>query len=103
MKSVGTEWSKWIKRIPVYWSEREREIIYIYIYIYIYFCTCINPPYFAEREYFVSVGIGRILFFSVVLLSSLDEGHSFVSHKCWMPLRLIYIFSLCLYLGSVYS
>ena len=78
--------------------EREREIIYIYISV-----PVLTPPYFAEREYFVSVGIGRILFFSVVLLSSLDEGHSFVSHKCWMPLRLIYIFSLCLYLGSTYS
>ena len=77
--------------------ERERDNIYIY------FCTCINPPYFAEREYFVSVGIGRILFFSVVLLSSLDEGHSIVSHKCWMPPRLTYIFSLCLYLESAYS
>ena len=98
-KSVGTEESKWIGKILVYWSEREREIIYICIY----FCTCINPPYFAEREYFVSVGIGRILFFSVASLSSLDEGHSIVSLKCWMPLRLTYIFSLCLYCGSAHS
>ena len=48
----------------------------------------------------MSVGIGRILFFSVVSLSSLDEGHSIVSLKCWMPLRLTYIFNLCLYFGS---
>ena len=30
----------------------------------------------------MSVGIGSVLFFSVVSLSSLDEGHSFVSCKC---------------------
>ena len=70
--------------------EREREIIYIYIYIYIYICKCINPSYL-QREYFVSVGIGSYLFFSVVSLSSLDEGRSFVSCKCWIPLGLVNI------------
>ena len=39
----------------------------------------------------MSVDIGSVLFFSVVSLSSLDEGHSFVSYKCWMPLRLVNI------------
>ena len=39
----------------------------------------------------MSVGIGSVLFFSVVSLSSLDEGHSFVSCKCWMPLGLVNI------------
>ena len=71
------------------------------MYIYISVPVLTPPPYFVEREYFVSVGIGSVLFFSVVSLSSLDEGHSFVSYKCWMPLRLIYIFSLCLYLGEL--
>ena len=97
-KSVGTEESKWIGKILAYWSEREREIIYIYISV-----PVLTPPYFAEREYFVSVGIGRILFFSVVSLSSLDEGHSIVSLKCWIPLRLAYKFSLCLCCGNAHS
>ena len=63
----------------------EREI---YIYISVPVLTLLI---FAEKDYFVSIGIGSVLFFSVVSLSSLDEGHSFVSYKCWMPLRLVNI------------
>ena len=66
--------------------EREREIIYKYISV-----PVLTLLIFAEREYFVSIGIGSVLFFSVVSLSSLDEGHSFVSYKCWMTLRLVNI------------
>ena len=40
----------------------------------------------------MSVGfIGSYLFLSVVSLSCLDEGRSFVSRKCWIPLGLVNI------------
>ena len=48
--------------------------------------------------------IGNYLFFSVVSLSCLDEGRSFVSRNCWIPLGLVNItVSVCKFGRIAYS